>query len=268
MQKSGTENLFLMKWEVCIHVGVKSVGSLCAFHGKCGSGESWKCTMQEMQRQPPPGEADLQLHIQAVLALLSFHSWCCRGGGWQWQVSRSAVSGRALHHSWSLGAGHKFPCWSWPHWGHFLDGQPHLAILLAEAPLLMVSALVLQCFVPPSIDRTRLYVTYSNLYNREWSLLFFFFFFKLGRGALKHWIMAINFCRRNSKVWSAFFLPSWIRGVHIIQNVDSNCQFTVGSLTCNGKVATSSVFLCLTPETVTWVGFHLPITDFSNCAVR
>lgn len=71
-------------------------------------------------------------------------------------------------------------------------------------------------------------------------------------------------------MFRACFFPFLHKGIflHIIQNVDSNCQYTVGGLTCNGKVATPSVFLCLTPETVTWAGFHLPITDFSNCAVR
>lgn len=53
--------------------------------------------------------------------------------------------------------------------------------------------------------------------------------------------------------------------ISIVQRMDFNCPNAVCS---NEKVATSSVFLCLTPETVTWVEFHLPITDFSNYAVR
>lgn len=43
-----------------------------------------------------------------------------------------------------------------------------------------------------------------------------------------------------------------------------NCQFAVGGLTGIGKVAAPSVFLCLTPETVTWVGFHLPSLTFQT----
>jgi len=56
--------------------------------------------------------------------------------------------------------------------------------------------------------------------------------------------------------------------VRRVQNTDSNCRNTAGSLACSEKTATSSVFLCWTPETATWVEFHLPITDFSNYAVR
>lgn len=79
--------------------------------------------------------------------------------------------------------------------------------------------------------------------------------------------MAINFCRKNSEVRSACFFPFLSKG-YTHNSKCGLCQFAVGSLTCNAKVATSSVFLCLTPETVMWVGLHLPITDFSNCAVR
>lgn len=62
-----------------------------------------------------------------------------------------------------------------------------------------------------------------------------------------------------------FFLsPSEIRTVCIVQSMDFNYPNTVCSLACNEKVVTSSVFLSLAPETVTWVEFQLPITDFQT----
>lgn len=108
-----------------------------------------------MPRQLLAGEADLQLYRQAVLA--SSHS----------TVDAAEEEGdkraHVLYKLYTTPGGGPMLSWNWSSismlelalcgWAA-TPGQPHLAILLAEPPMLMVSPLVLQCFVPPSIGRT------------------------------------------------------------------------------------------------------------------
>lgn len=118
---------------------------------------------------------------RAVLVPLSFHCWCCTG---EWQVSKSAVSGRALHHSWSPGGGRKFPCWSWP----CVDGQQLLRSPACrfcwQNPLLMVSALC-----PPAQAGHGALLFICDLLEfiqqrRVFAFAFFFFVLKGSSGAL------------------------------------------------------------------------------------
>lgn len=91
--------------------------------------------------------------------------------------------------------------------------------------------------------------------------------FFLGRGALELWDTDIHFVEEN---WSEnCMLPPRFLNKGCMCSSEYGLQSSKycwqSCLQC--EAATSSVFLCLTPETVTWVEFHLPITDL-NYAVR
>lgn len=95
------------------------------------------------------------------------------------------------------------------------------------------------------------------------------FFFSFRKGNSGAWIFILWGKKSKCVLQALIFLsPSQIRTICRVQSMDFNYPNTVCSFACSEKVATSSVFLCLAPETVTWVEFQLPITDFSNYTVR